>query len=569
MGLMLQYFKTKYLNKQRYVSDNSCIDLDLESSNSMESGTFIWGCKTLTDSYILKTSKEKRPTKQYLPPTGLAIYMKDLPNTKLINLKGTQGFKGKQDQFGKLQRVNHSNFAETLRVPQQLLSRSTDEERKYVGFPAVLPQTVKSGQLINPKQTWRTKRENHLDSVNWVMDLTHSSNLGNPEEELKFKGGYSWPLEMTLKVEESSGIRKPLRHHGLDLRKVSYVEELKFNLLSVSQICDKKQQCSIPDKELESVNRKKYCVVAVDMDSVQEFKLMEYEFCARKNQTENIALQGLHRKEMVLRKKDRTLIEAARTMLADSLLPIQFWAEAVNTACYVLNRVLVTKPQMKTPYEILMGRSPNISFMRPFGCPYDIYFISSSYEENQKGKGPDWMFDLDLLTPSMNYIPVRKENYADSTEQGISMVFSIQNFLDAVEGGVETTTNWFYHDFWDIVMVAPSIPVFVDSAQGSFGDMIDIDVDVIHPKPVAAVAFPAALAQHGEAIRGIHEHLVGVPIQEELTALRNRVDIVEEENASLRARIRTTEAINRITRNHERRVGIESERQLASVQESH
>ncbi|GJX34657.1 hypothetical protein Tco_0246214 [Tanacetum coccineum] len=40
--------------------------------------------------------------------------------------------------------------------------------------------------------------------------------------------------------------------------------------------------------------------------------------------------------------------------------------------------------------------------------------------ENQKGKGPDWMFDLDLLTPSMNYIPVRKENYADSKEQGIS-----------------------------------------------------------------------------------------------------------------------------------------------------
>ncbi|GKG10562.1 hypothetical protein Tco_0341962, partial [Tanacetum coccineum] len=41
-------------------------------------------------------------------------------------------------------------------------------------------------------------------------------------------------------------------------------------------------------------------------------------------------------------------------------------------------------------------------------------------QENQKGKGPNWMFDLDLLTPSMNYILVRKENYADSKEQGIS-----------------------------------------------------------------------------------------------------------------------------------------------------
>ncbi|GJR60550.1 ribonuclease H-like domain-containing protein [Tanacetum coccineum] len=39
---------------------------------------------------------------------------------------------------------------------------------------------------------------------------------------------------------------------------------------------------------------------------------------------------------------------------------------------------------------------------------------STTAKENQKGKGPDWMFDLELLTPSMNYIPVRKENYADS-----------------------------------------------------------------------------------------------------------------------------------------------------------
>nr|GEW53230.1 ribonuclease H-like domain-containing protein [Tanacetum cinerariifolium] len=57
----------------------------------------------------------------------------------------------------------------------------------------------------------------------------------------------------------------------------------------------------------------------------------------------------------VAERKNRTLIEAARTMLADSLLPISFWAEAVNTACYVQNRVLVTKPHNKTPYELLLG----------------------------------------------------------------------------------------------------------------------------------------------------------------------------------------------------------------------
>ncbi|GJQ94872.1 hypothetical protein Tco_0006011 [Tanacetum coccineum] len=120
------------------------------------------------------------------------------------------------------------------------------------------------------------------------------------------------------------------------------------------------------------------------------------------------------------------------------------------------------------------------------------------------------------------------------------------------------------------VMAAPTIPV---PAKENLGDLIDIRVDIIHPEPVAVVAFPAAAivrtqAQHGEAIRGIHQHLLGVSIQEELTALRFRVDITEAENASLRARIKTTEEIEKITRNRERQVRIKMQQQLAAVQES-
>ncbi|GJY30047.1 retrovirus-related pol polyprotein from transposon TNT 1-94 [Tanacetum coccineum] len=59
-------------------------------------------------------------------------------------------------------------------------------------------------------------------------------------------------------------------------------------------------------------------------------------------------------------------------MLADSKLPTTFWAEVVNTACYVQNRVLVVKPHNKTPYELFHGRTPTLSFMRPFGCPVTI-----------------------------------------------------------------------------------------------------------------------------------------------------------------------------------------------------
>ncbi|GJT67320.1 ribonuclease H-like domain-containing protein [Tanacetum coccineum] len=59
-------------------------------------------------------------------------------------------------------------------------------------------------------------------------------------------------------------------------------------------------------------------------------------------------------------------------MLVDSKLPTTFWAEVVNTACYVLNIVLVIKPHNKTPYELIHGRPPLIDFMKPFGCPVTI-----------------------------------------------------------------------------------------------------------------------------------------------------------------------------------------------------
>ncbi|GJR12894.1 ribonuclease H-like domain-containing protein [Tanacetum coccineum] len=187
---------------------------------------------------------------------------------------------------------------------------------------------------------------------------------------------------------------------------------------------------------------------------VKEFKNHAMnEFCAKKGIKMEFSVARTSQQNGVAERKNRTLIEAARTMLADLLLPIPFWAEAVNTACYVLNRVLVTKPQNKTPYELLIGKSPSISFMRPFGCPLTIlntldslgkfdgksdegyllgYSTSSkafrvynkrtkrveenldiNFLEDQPNvarTGPNLMFDLEFLTNSMNYIPVSVEN---------------------------------------------------------------------------------------------------------------------------------------------------------------
>ncbi|GMI70894.1 hypothetical protein HRI_000758700 [Hibiscus trionum] len=58
----------------------------------------------------------------------------------------------------------------------------------------------------------------------------------------------------------------------------------------------------------------------------------------------------------------------ARTMLYENNLPKSFWAEATNTACYIINRVMIRPILKKTPFEILKSKKPKISYFQPFGC---------------------------------------------------------------------------------------------------------------------------------------------------------------------------------------------------------
>ena len=58
----------------------------------------------------------------------------------------------------------------------------------------------------------------------------------------------------------------------------------------------------------------------------------------------------------------------ARTMPNENNLPKYFWAEAVNTSSYVLNRILLRPILKKIPYELWKNKKPNISYFKVFGC---------------------------------------------------------------------------------------------------------------------------------------------------------------------------------------------------------
>nr|GEY95013.1 hypothetical protein [Tanacetum cinerariifolium] len=67
-------------------------------------------------------------------------------------------------------------------------------------------------------------------------------------------------------------------------------------------------------------------------------------------------------------KRNQTLVEATRTMLIFSRAPLFIWAEAIATACFTQNRFIIHHRFNKTPYELINGRKPNISFLHVFGA---------------------------------------------------------------------------------------------------------------------------------------------------------------------------------------------------------
>ncbi|KAJ9565681.1 hypothetical protein OSB04_001647 [Centaurea solstitialis] len=91
------------------------------------------------------------------------------------------------------------------------------------------------------------------------------------------------------------------------------------------------------------------------------------EYLASVGITHNFSAPRTPQQNGVVERKNRTLVDAARTMLNASGIPLTFWAKAVSAACYTQNRSLVVKRFEKTPYQLLHNKRPNIKFFHVFG----------------------------------------------------------------------------------------------------------------------------------------------------------------------------------------------------------
>nr|GEX34675.1 hypothetical protein [Tanacetum cinerariifolium] len=282
-----------------------------------------------------------------------------------------------------------------------------------------------------------------------------------------------------------------IRTSKLNFKNVYYVEELQhFNLFSVSQICNKKnkvlftdgeclvltKECQLPDERqvvlriprrhdlytfnlsdiqpnptsIRSIDHKYYSLVVTDdfnrfswaffLGTKDETVYILKDFIALIENQLNKKVKAIRdysnprtpQQNRVAERKNRTLIEAARSMLADSRLPTMFWTEAVSTACYVLNRVSITNPHNKTPYELLSGKVPNIRHLKPFRCYVTILNTSDhlgkfegkandgflvGYAANSKAYRVYNLSSKKFLGPKVNDVSAPMENNLDYVEE--------------------------------------------------------------------------------------------------------------------------------------------------------
>ncbi|GKE55379.1 putative ribonuclease H-like domain-containing protein [Tanacetum coccineum] len=172
-------------------------------------------------------------------------------------------------------------------------------------------------------------------------------------------------------------------------------------------------------KEIENLVDKKLKIIKSDNGMEFKNKVMD-DFCREKGIRREYSIARTPQQNGIAERRNWTLIETARTVLADSKLPTTFWAKAVTLSfmrpfgCHVtiLNTLdNLGKFDGKSDEDFFIGYSLSSKAFRVYNTRtgrveenLHIEFLENKHviEEN----GPKWLFDIDSLTQSMNYVPV-------------------------------------------------------------------------------------------------------------------------------------------------------------------
>nr|GEV85352.1 ribonuclease H-like domain-containing protein [Tanacetum cinerariifolium] len=322
--------------------------------------------------------------------------------------------------------------------------------------PSVISGWWKNGQLLlSPQQVVlgnHIEKDNHFPDAEdeGVFNSSCSRSMTGNKERLDdfqvIQGG-------KVMFEGGKGRitgKGTIRTLTLDFENVYYVKELQqFNLFSISQICDKKNRVLFTNTE---------CLVLS-----KDFKLPDESMVVLRVPMKhniytinlNILCPREHKDETYPVLKD--FVNLVENQLNKKVKAMR--CDNVRTACYVLNRVLVTSPYNKTSYALLTGNIPSIRYFKPFGChvtilntsdhlgkfdgkadegyivgysasnkAYMVYNVPNKRVEetmnlrfleekpNVQGLGQEWYFDLNYLTDTLGYKHVQANQSVGTQE---------------------------------------------------------------------------------------------------------------------------------------------------------
>nr|GEX31753.1 putative ribonuclease H-like domain-containing protein [Tanacetum cinerariifolium] len=148
-------------------------------------------------------------------------------------------------------------------------------------------------------------------------------------------------------------------------------------------------------------------VKVIRHDNGTEFKNRDMnQFCEMKGIMRQYSVARTPYQNGFAERRNRTLIEAARTMLANLKLPTTFWAEVVSTACYVQNRFDGKADERFFIRYSLNSKAFRLLNSRTRIVKETLHIRFSENTPNSMGSGLNWLFDIDALTKTMNYQPV-------------------------------------------------------------------------------------------------------------------------------------------------------------------
>ncbi|KAJ9545329.1 hypothetical protein OSB04_025036 [Centaurea solstitialis] len=221
----------------------------------------------------------------------------------------------------------------------------------------------------------------------------------------------------SFKSKQISSISSPLQLLHMDLFGPVNVQSIagkKYTLVIVDEYSrytwvfflrsksDAPEEIILFVRKMERLNN--LTVRSIRSDHRTEFKNSTLEtFFDQKGISQNFSSVRTPQQNGVAERRNRTLIEAARSMLSEANLATQFWAEAVNTACYTQNRSLIVKRFRRTSYELFRNRKPSIEHLHIFGC---VCYILNNKDNLGKfdSKSDDGIF-LGYSSISKTYLP--------------------------------------------------------------------------------------------------------------------------------------------------------------------